>query len=32
MVKKHLDHLIKQELVEELEDGRYRARAGAATV
>lgn len=26
MVKKHLDHLIKQELAEKLEDGRFRAR------
>ncbi|MCJ7663919.1 MAG: MBL fold metallo-hydrolase, partial [Desulfobacterales bacterium] len=32
MVKKHLDHLIKQGLVEKLEDGRYRTREVAATV
>jgi glyoxylase-like metal-dependent hydrolase (beta-lactamase superfamily II) len=32
MIKKHLDHLIKQGLAEKLEDGRYRARAVAATV
>jgi glyoxylase-like metal-dependent hydrolase (beta-lactamase superfamily II) len=32
MVKKHLDHLIKEGLVEKLEDGRYGAREVAATV
>jgi hypothetical protein len=32
MVKKHLDHLIKQGLVEKLEDGRYVAEKIAATV
>lgn len=32
MVKKHLDHLIKQGLVEKLEDGCYRARRVVATV
>lgn len=32
MVKKHLDHLIKQGLVEKLEDGRYRVREGGATL
>jgi glyoxylase-like metal-dependent hydrolase (beta-lactamase superfamily II) len=32
MVKKHLDHLIKQGLVEKLEDGCYGARRVAATV
>ena len=32
MVKKHLDHLIKQGLVAKLEDGRYCAREAAATV
>lgn len=29
MVKKHLDHLIKQGLVEKMEDGRYAARKAA---
>jgi glyoxylase-like metal-dependent hydrolase (beta-lactamase superfamily II) len=32
MVKKHLDHLIKQGLVEKLEDGRYCAREVTTTV
>jgi glyoxylase-like metal-dependent hydrolase (beta-lactamase superfamily II) len=32
MIKKHLDHLIKQGLVEKLEDGRYCASKIAATV